>query len=131
MGQAGSPSTLGGGFSDPWGIAVDGSGNIFIADTTNYAVKEIPPGCVASSCVKTLISGQANNFQPRGIALDGSGNVFAPMLAMVRWKRFLSVAWPSVASRDWAAALVAMAHRKRCGGGRETSFHRFWRQGSA
>ncbi len=73
----GSSSTLGGGFSDPWGIAVDGSGNIFVADPVNYVLKEIPPGCGAASCVKTLISGQANNFQPRGIALDASGNVFA------------------------------------------------------
>jgi large repetitive protein len=33
-------TTLGGGFSNPQGVAVDGSGNVFVADTT--VVKEIP-----------------------------------------------------------------------------------------
>ena len=34
-------TTLGGGFSYPTGVAVDGSGNVYVADTGNSAVKEI------------------------------------------------------------------------------------------
>ncbi|MGA2889381.1 MAG: protease pro-enzyme activation domain-containing protein, partial [Terracidiphilus sp.] len=64
---------LGDGFSNPRGVAVDGSGNVFVADWGNNAVKEIPLGCVESSCVATLGSG----FEyPGGVAVDGSDNVF-------------------------------------------------------
>ena len=37
----GAQSTLGSGFSYPFGVAVDGSGNVYVADSTNNAVKEI------------------------------------------------------------------------------------------
>ena len=66
-------TTLGGGFSSPAGVAVDGSGNVFVADTVNNAVKEIPFNCLSSSCTKTLGSGFSD---PEGVAVDGSGNVF-------------------------------------------------------
>ncbi len=65
--------TLTGSFSNPNGVAVDNSGNVFIADTSNNAVKEIPSGCTASTCVATLGSGFSS---PYGVAVDGSGNVF-------------------------------------------------------
>ena len=42
-------TTLGGGFSDPSGVAVDGSGNVYVADAATSAVKEMPPGCTSSS----------------------------------------------------------------------------------
>ena len=64
---------LGGGFNAPMGLAVDGSGNVFVGDYGNNAVKEIPPGCTSSSCVTTL-GGGFNG--PMGVAVDGSGNVF-------------------------------------------------------
>jgi large repetitive protein len=66
-------TTLGGGFQDPYGVAVDGSGNIYVADTSNNAVKETPSGCASSICVVTLGGG----FQsPHGVAVDGSGNIY-------------------------------------------------------
>ena len=64
--------TLGGGFSFPNGVAVDGSGNVFVADSGSIAVKEIPRGCVNASCVKSL-SGPKS---PAGVAVDESGNLF-------------------------------------------------------
>ena len=54
-------------------MAVDGSGNIYIADTFNSAVKEMPPGCASSTCVTTLGGGF---YYPFGVAVDGSGNVY-------------------------------------------------------
>jgi sugar lactone lactonase YvrE len=66
-------NTLGGGFSQPHSVAVDANGNVFVADTSNNAVKQIPPGCVTSACVKTLGSSFNN---PEGVAVDGSGNIF-------------------------------------------------------
>ncbi len=61
------------GFSAPAGVAVDASGNLYVADTGNSAVKEVAPGCVLASCAVTLGSGFSS---PRGIAVDASGDVF-------------------------------------------------------
>ena len=66
-------STLGGGFGDTFGVAVDGSGNVYVADYSNSAVYEMPAGCATSSCVTTLGGGFIN---PAGVAVDGSGNVY-------------------------------------------------------
>ncbi len=73
FGLSAAPTTLGGGFSVPEGITVDSSGNIYLADAGNNAVKKIPPGCVSSSCVTTLGGGFAN---PTTVALDGIGNLY-------------------------------------------------------
>ena len=66
-------TTLGGGFYNAWGVAVDENGNIFVADTENSAVKEMPPGCASASCVTTLGGGFS---WPYGVAVDGDGNVY-------------------------------------------------------
>ena len=39
--EAATPVTLGSGFNYPTGIAVDGTGNVYVGDTENGAVKEI------------------------------------------------------------------------------------------
>jgi sugar lactone lactonase YvrE len=66
-------ATLGGGFNGPFGMAVDGSGNVYVADQYGSAVKEMPAGCASSSCVTTL-GGGFNH--PQGVTVDGSGNVY-------------------------------------------------------
>jgi sugar lactone lactonase YvrE len=68
----GSQSTRGSGFKTPSGVAVDGSGNIFVADSDNNAVKEIL-AAGSYTAVKTLGSGFSI---PKGVAVDASGNVF-------------------------------------------------------
>ncbi|HEY2857571.1 MAG TPA: NHL repeat-containing protein [Terracidiphilus sp.] len=69
---SGAERTLGGGFALPAGVAVDKGGNVFVADSSNAAVKEIV-AAGGYSDVKTLGSG----FKwPSGVAVDGSGNVF-------------------------------------------------------
>ena len=70
-----SPSTrttLGSGFVNPFGLAVDGGGNVFVADTNNNAVKEIL-AAGGYTAVSTLGSGFNG---PQGVAVDGNGNVF-------------------------------------------------------
>jgi sugar lactone lactonase YvrE len=66
-------SSLGGGFSQPDGVATDSSGNIYVADQANNAVKKLPSGCSTSSCVTTIGGGFSS---PYGIAVDGAGNVW-------------------------------------------------------
>ena len=67
---------LGSGFKDPFDVAVDGSGNVYVADTYNSVVKEIMAvgGSIpASPTIRTLGSGFSF---PGGVAVDGSGNVY-------------------------------------------------------
>ena len=57
------------GVNSPAAIAVDTSGNIFVADTGNNRVIEV----TAKGVVSTVASGLSH---PQGVAVDGSGNVF-------------------------------------------------------
>ncbi len=68
-----TPTVLGGGFSQPWGVAVDGNGNIYVADEDNGEVKEMTPGCLSASCV-TILGGPFPS--PEGVAVDGGGSVY-------------------------------------------------------
>jgi hypothetical protein len=69
-------NTVGNDFSHPYGVSVDGGGDVFVADFSNHAVKEIVAtnGVVSSSStVNTVGSGFS---EPFGVAVDGSRNVF-------------------------------------------------------
>ena len=68
------PGTLGSGFNGPTGIAVDSSGNVYVTDTQNNALKEIVAvnGAVpASPTIRSL-----GSFAAQSVAVDGSGNVY-------------------------------------------------------
>ena len=79
---------LGGGLTHPQGVAVDGSGNVFVADAGSNLVKEIPSGCTSDSCVRTLGSGFNS---PKGITVDNSGNVFVADSGNAAVKEILAV----------------------------------------
>ena len=68
-GSYGEFSPWGNGFNNPSGLAVDGSGDIFVADTGNNAVKEV----LASGSTVTLLSGLSS---ATGLALDGQENLY-------------------------------------------------------
>jgi hypothetical protein len=73
FGPPATPTALGGGFDEPIDLAVDASGNVYVADSGNRAVKKMPAGCNSSTCVATLGGGFNGPF---GVAVDGAGNVY-------------------------------------------------------
>ncbi len=56
----------------PKGVAVDGLGNVYIADSGNDSIEE---WSATNSALTTLVSGLGLN-DPSGVAVDGSGNVY-------------------------------------------------------
>jgi DNA-binding beta-propeller fold protein YncE len=59
------------GLSNPYGVAVDGAGNVYIADMSHSAIKEWTP---ANNSVTTLVF-SGLKF-PYGVTVDGAGNVY-------------------------------------------------------
>jgi sugar lactone lactonase YvrE len=85
-GSAGSADGTGAAarFLNPSGVAVDGSGNLFVTDSYNQTIRVITPAGVVTTLAGTVGSlgsadgtGAAAKFNyPHAVAVDGSGNVF-------------------------------------------------------
>jgi len=70
----------------PWGVALDGAGNVYIADTLNNVVREIEAATgVISTIAGTGASGSSGDTgpataatlnQPQGVSLDSGGTVY-------------------------------------------------------
>jgi sugar lactone lactonase YvrE len=71
-------------FANPWGVAADTNGNLYIADTDNHTIRKIAPGGIVTTLAGHVgLSGSTNGtgtnalfFQPQGVAVDGLGNVY-------------------------------------------------------
>jgi len=77
-------------FNSPFGVAIDVSGNLFVADTYNQRIRKItfPNGLIPAGGVVTTIAGQANIgfadgtgaaalfHYPTGVTVDATGNLF-------------------------------------------------------
>jgi uncharacterized delta-60 repeat protein len=85
-GVSGSTDATGGAarFYNPYGIAADSVGNLYVADTFNHTIRRVTPAGVV-----TTLAGSAGNVGsvdgpgpsalfngPQGIAVDGAGNVY-------------------------------------------------------
>ncbi|HUJ44066.1 MAG TPA: immunoglobulin domain-containing protein [Opitutaceae bacterium] len=85
-GVAGTQDGTGGGalFNQPGGVAVDGAGNVFVADTGNATIRKITPAGTVSTLAGSPATrgsqdgtGSAATFSaPVGLAVDGAGNIY-------------------------------------------------------
>jgi len=70
-------------FDYPIGVAVDGSGNVFVADSDNCSIRKIAPGGVVTTLAGTgsdgFVDGTGTNASfsfPQGVAVDRDGYVY-------------------------------------------------------
>jgi uncharacterized protein (TIGR03437 family) len=91
-GQLGSIGFIGDGFQAtaanlllPGGVAVDGSGNVFIADTGDNVIRKVTPDGVINTVAgdglpgfggDTLLATSAQLHNPQDVFVDSSGNIF-------------------------------------------------------
>lgn len=71
-------------FNGPSGVVVDATGNLYVADTLNHAIRKITPGGVVSTPAGAAgwsgstdgTGDQVRFYGPQGLALDGAGNLY-------------------------------------------------------
>jgi sugar lactone lactonase YvrE len=70
-------------FNGPRGVAIDVSGNLFVAETTNQRIRKVTPAGVVSTLAGTGASGSADGFgtlasfkNPFSVAVDAIGVVY-------------------------------------------------------
>lgn len=71
-------------FQSPFGVAVDSSGNVYVADTDNHIIRKITPSGLVSTIAGTAgQAGAANGTgaaarfdRPRGIAIGSDGTIY-------------------------------------------------------
>ena len=70
-------------FRNPWGIAADGSGNVYVADQGNLKIRKITANGIVTTLAGNGTQGATNGTgistsfnYPSGVAVDAAGNVY-------------------------------------------------------
>ena len=116
--------------SSPWpsGVAVDGAGNLFIADTGNHRIRKVTPAGIISTVAGTGNEGfsgdggpatAAQLRAPAGVAVDGAGNLFIADVTTAASARSTQ----PVSSARWPGRGIAGLQRRRRPGNRRRTQH--------
>jgi uncharacterized protein (TIGR03437 family) len=90
--------------NSPEGVAVDGAGDVFIADTHNLRIRKVTPAGTISTVAGSGTQGfsgdggpatSAELNYPSGIAVDGSGNLFIADSGNQRIRKLTPIASPA------------------------------------
>jgi len=121
-------SALSATLNGPTGVAVDASGNVYIADMNNHRIRQINTSGIISTIAGNGTGGYNGDgvaatselYNPWGVAVDGSGNVYVADMNNERIREInmssgniSTVAGNGTAgfSGDGGAAISAMIHR--------------------
>ena len=70
-------------FNNPYGVATDSAGDVYVADTFNSTIRKITPAGVVTTLAGTGTAGHADGVgttasfsYPDGVATDGAGNIY-------------------------------------------------------
>lgn len=101
----GEPGNAAGQFYEPSGIAIDSSGNIYVADTLNNRIQKFDGQGVFISKWGSGGSGIGQFDSPQGITIDSSGRIYVVDRSNHRVQKFDSsgnfiTAWGSLGSAD-------------------------------
>lgn len=77
-------------FSNPFGVEIDASGNIYVADSSNNRIQKFNSSYVYQSQFGSAGSGNGQFNFPTGIAFDSSGNIFVADSGNDRIQKFNS-----------------------------------------
>jgi sugar lactone lactonase YvrE len=94
-------------FYQPSGVAVDASGNVYVADTYNSTIRRVTLGGVTSTLAGAVtvtgstdgIGGDARFNQPFGIAVDAAGNLYVADTRNHTIRRSGSVSAPVISTQ--------------------------------
>ena len=75
-------------FDSPTGVAIDGNGNILIADTNNGRIEKFSPTGAFLSVIGSKGTGQSQLAAPNGIAVDRAGNFYVTDASNHRVEKF-------------------------------------------
>src|SRR6478735_4907928 len=77
-----------GGFAFPVGVAVDGSGHVYVADSEKNRIQKFDESGKLLDEWGGLGSGPGQFQSPEGVAVDGSGDVYVVDLGNARVEKF-------------------------------------------
>ena len=72
----------------PYGVAVDSSGNVYVADSANNRIQKFNSSGYFITKWGSLGSGDGQFFSPGGVAVDSSGNVYVADSMNARIQKF-------------------------------------------